>query len=161
MTHNVSKLLTAVAFSAIALTLTACNKDNATTATDTAASTAVDDVATRQALMKDWGAASEIIKGMVEDPSRFDSAVLQEQTKFLADSSSQMWTHFANEANKGKSQDAVWTDAAGFKAAADKFNAAVANLNTVAQTAQSADDIGAALGQVGESCGSCHKVFKK
>ena len=156
------KLFAPLAFATAAvITLTACSNPSTPTEATAESNPASSDVASRQALMKDWRAANDIIKGMLEDPNQFNAAVLQEQTKFLADSSSQMWTHFANEANKGKSQDAIWTDAAGFKAAADKFNAAVANLNTVAQTAQSADDISAALGQVGESCGSCHKVFKK
>lgn len=144
------------------LALTACGGDKAadTQAGGGASSTGADEVAARQSLMKDWRAASDILKGMTEDPSKFDKAVAEEQAKFLSESS-QMWAHFGNEANKGKSQDTVWTDAAGFKAAADKFDAATAALYTAAQSAQSAGDIQAALGAVGESCGGCHKVFKQ
>lgn len=161
---TLSKTLTALAFGAITLTLTACGGDKASTATDTATpaeTTKADDVATRQAMMKDWRGASDIIKGMLEDPSQFNAAVLQEQTKFLVESSTHAWTHFADANQKGKSQDAVWSDAEGFKTATETFNTAVVALDTAAQTAQSSADIQEAFGKVGESCGSCHKVYKQ
>lgn len=168
MTRKFSKTLTALVFGAITLTLTACGQDNtaSTTPADNSAATTpttatVDDVAARQAIMKDWRGASDIIKGMLEDPNQFNAAVLQEQTKFLVESSAQAWTHFGDANQKGKSQDAVWGDAAGFKAATEAFNAAVVALDTAAQTAQSSADIQEAFGKVGESCGSCHKVFKQ
>lgn len=165
MTRKFSKTLTALAFGAITLTLTACGQDNtaSTAPADNSATTApaVDDVAARQAIMKDWRGANDIIKGMLEDPNQFNAAVLQEQTKFLVESSVQAWTHFGDANQKGKAQDTVWSDAAGFKTATETFNAAVIALDTAAQTAQSSADIQEAFGKVGESCGSCHKVFKQ
>lgn len=162
---TLSKTLTALAFGAITLTLTACGGDKASTATsDTttpAETSKVDDVAARQAIMKDWRGANDIIKGMLEDPNQFNATVLQEQTKFLVESSTQAWTHFGDANQKGKSQDAVWSDAEGFKTATEAFNTAVVALDTAAQTAQSSADIQEAFGKVGESCGSCHKVFKQ
>lgn len=151
------KIHTLCAIAIAALSLTACNKDSSTNNASTSNSS---DVEARQALMKDWRGANDIIKGMLENPANFDAATLKEQTAFLADSA-KMWGHFADQNAKGDSQDAVWTDAAGFKAAADKFDAATAALNAAAQTATSVDDIKAQAGQVGESCGSCHKVYKK
>lgn len=142
-----------------ALALSACGGDKA--GTDAGASGDSSQVTARQALMKDWAGASDILKGMVEDPSKFDKAVAEEQAKFLSETSAQMWGHFTDVNQKGKSQDAVWSDAAGFQAAADKFNSAATALHTAAQGAQSVEDISAALGQVGESCGGCHKVFKQ
>ncbi len=143
---------------ALIISLTACSQ-NASTGTTGGADN--DAIKARQALMKDWRSANDIIKGMVENPANFDAATLKEQTKFLADTSKTMWTHFGDANAKGDANDTVWSDAAGFKAATEKFDTAVTALNTAAQTAQSASDIESALGQVGESCGSCHKVFKK
>ncbi len=137
------------------LVMTACSKSADT------ASAGSTEVADRQALMKDWRAASDILKGMTENPANFDAADVKEQAKFLADGSAKMWTYFGDANAKGEATDAVWSDAAGFKAATENFNAAVAELNTVAQTATQVSDIEAALGKVGESCGSCHKVYKK
>lgn len=153
--------LTALLLSAT-LALTACGgeKPAETTSADNAPA-ASDSIKARQDLMQDWRGANDIIKGMLENPASFDAAVLQEQTKFLSESTAHAWTHFADPNQKGKSQDAVWADAAGFKAAADKFDTAVSALHTAAQTAKAASDIEAAFGQVGESCGSCHKVFKQ
>lgn len=154
------KLFAPLAFATAAvITLTACN--NTSTEATAESNPTSSDVASRQALMKDWRAANDILKGMTENPASFDAAVLKEQTSFLADSSSKMWSHFADASAKGNSTDAVWNDPTAFKAATDKFDAAVTALNAAAQTASSAADIEAALGQVGESCGSCHKVFKQ
>lgn len=143
-----------------ALALTACGGEKPAD-NQAATSAASDSVKARQDLMQDWRAANDILKGMSDNPASFDAAVAKEQAQFLADSSTKMWEHFADANQKGKSQDAVWADAAGFKAAADKFNAAAAALNTAAQTATQITDLEAAMGQVGESCGSCHKVFKQ
>lgn len=148
----------AVALTALALTACGGEKPADNQAATPAAS---DSVKARQDLMQDWRAANDILKGMSDNPASFDAAVAKEQAQFLADSSTKMWEHFADANQKGKSQDAVWADAAGFKAAADKFNAAAAALNTAAQTATQITDLEAAMGQVGESCGSCHKVFKQ
>lgn len=156
------KLFAPLAFATAAvITLTACSNPSTPTEATAESNPASSDVASRQALMKDWRAANDIIKGMTENPASFDAAVLKEQTSFLADSSSKMWSHFADASAKGNSTDAVWNDPTAFKAATDKFDATVTALNTAAQTASSAADIEAALGQVGESCGSCHKVFKQ
>lgn len=141
-------------FTLICLSLVACNKEAATPTNTT------NDVATRQALMKDWRAANDIIKGMVENPDSFDKALLQEQTKFLADSHT-MWAHFKDSNAKGKAQETVWSDTAGFNAAAQKFDDATTALNNAAQTATTAQDIAPFVGQVGESCGGCHKTYKQ
>lgn len=139
------------------ITLTACGGDKISTQNG---DTTNDNVKARQALMKDWRGANDIIGGMVENPSSFDKATLQEQVEFLSSSANNMWTYFDDANAKGKSQEVVWTDAAGFKAKADEFNKAVAELSIVASSATSADDINAAAGAVSESCGSCHKIYK-
>ena len=154
------KLQSVKSFGLIALTalaLTACG-DKAPAGASSATSP---DVKARQDLMQDWRAANDILKGMMENPANFDAATFKEQAEFISGSTVQMWTHF-NDANaKGDSQDAVWSDAAGFQTKKDEFDAATQNLVAVAATAQSADDVHTAFGAMAENCGSCHKVYKK
>lgn len=140
---------------AIAL-LTACNNDTQTVATDPAAA----HVSSRQDLMKDWRFANDTLKGMTENPTNFDATIAQEQAKILADSQ-KMWAYFDDSAAQGKATQAVWSDKAGFDEAKSQFDTAVSALVAAAQTATTAQDIETALGQVGESCGSCHKKYKQ
>lgn len=150
-----------LAIALTALALTACGGDKASTETPTAAPATTDAVTARQDLMQDWRGVNETLKAMSDNPASFDAAVAKEQAQILLDGSKQMWAHFADANQKGKSQDAVWSDPAGFKAAADKFDAAAAALHAAAQTATQITDLEPAMGQVGESCGACHKVFKQ
>ena len=137
--------------------LSACNNQPASN--DNTAN--ADPVKTRQNLMKDWRGANDIMKGMLENPASFDAAAFAEQANFIQSSSAAMWANFADSNAKGKSQDAVWSDAAGFKTKQDAFDSAVSNLVTVAQNAKSADDVKQAFGAMAENCGSCHKVYKQ
>ncbi|HVZ09149.1 c-type cytochrome [Rhodopila sp.] len=59
-----------------------------------------------------------------------------------------------------KALPAIWSDAAGFKKAADDFSAAALKL---ADAAKAGDEAGvaAATKAVGEACGACHKTFRK
>lgn len=150
---TVNKFLAGLSISA--LILTGCGNDN------NASSPASDDIKTRQNLMKDWRSANETMKGMLENPASFDAAAFKEQAEFISSTNAQMWTHFADANAKGDSQEAVWSDAAGFKAKQDEFGSALGNLVSISATAKSADDVKQAFGAMAENCGSCHKVYKK
>lgn len=141
-----------------AFTLSACGGDKADTNTQGAQT---DSVKARQDLMKDWRAANDIMKGMMEKPDTFDAATFKEQAEFINKGNDVMWSHFADQNAKGKSQDAVWTDAQGFSAKKDEFMTASANLAAQAGSAKSASDVEQAFGKMAESCGSCHKVYKQ
>ncbi len=119
------------------------------------------DVAQRQTLMKDWRSANDIMKGMVENPANFDATVIQEQAKFIQGTSSQMWSYYGDSSAKGNAQDTIWSDPTAFGEASANFDAAVTALNAAAQTATTPADIEAPLAQMYESCGSCHKQFKR
>ena len=58
-------------------------------------------------------------------------------------------------------QDAIWTDAAGFKAKQDEFVTTTTNLILAADSAKTAADVEQAFGKMTESCGGCHKAYKK
>lgn len=147
-----------VLFILTALTLGACGSDSTTTTANDASS---DEVKARQSLMQDWRGANDILKGMMENPANFDAAVFKEQAEFINSSTAKMWPLFHNENAKGKSQDTIWTDAAGYKTKQDEFSTAAQELVAASANAKSADDVHAAFGKMAEGCGSCHKVYKK
>ena len=127
----------------------------------TACSTSVDpDVKARQDSMKSWGDAMGVMGDMVKAPDTFDAAVFKEQASFLAEDAANPWSHFENQEAMGNATEAVWSNADGFSAEADNFQKVTAELNAAAQSATSVDQVLPALGQVGDSCKSCHTDFK-
>ena len=118
------------------------------------------DIKARQDSMKSWGDAMGVMGDMVKAPDTFDAAVFKEQASFLAEDAANPWSHFENQEAMGNATEAVWSNADGFRAEADDFQKATANLNAAAQNATSVDQVLPALGQVGDSCKSCHTDFK-
>lgn len=118
------------------------------------------DIKARQDTMKSWGDAMGIMGDMAEAPDTFDAEVFKEQAAFLAKDSANPWSHFENQEATGNATEAVWSNVDDFRAEADDFQKATANLNAAAQTATSVDQVLPALGQVGDSCKSCHTDFK-
>lgn len=119
------------------------------------------DINERQALMKNWQTAFGTIKRMAENPASFDKATLQEQVQIIKKDESVMWTYFHEDAQGGKTHENAWTDKAGFVSAQNTFSQALTQLDQAAQTANTISDVEPALGALYESCGGCHKVFKK
>lgn len=134
----------------VGLLISACSSTNENTG-----------VKERQDMMANWGDAMKVMGGMMKNPDTFDAAKFKEEATFLADDAANPWPHFADENSKGGATDAVWSDAAGFKAEADKFQQATAALSTAAQNANSATDVEAAFKEVGASCKSCHTTYKQ
>lgn len=139
-----------------AVVLTGCNNAATTTAQDNPL------IENRTKLMKDWRQANEGMKAMIENPATFDAATFKERADFIANTTTTMWTYFDGETAKGgDAQDAIWADAAGFKAETEKFTAAANALAAAAATATSTADVEALYGEMASSCGSCHKIYKK
>lgn len=147
-TNNSLKSVFGITLMAAVLGLTACSSPTNS------------DVKTRQDTMKSWGDAMGVMGDMAKAPDTFDAAVFKEQAAFLAEDSATPWSHFENQADAGNATEAVWSNADGFRAEADNFQKATAELNAAAQTATSIDDVMPAFGQVGESCKSCHTDFR-
>lgn len=149
------------ALAAATLALTACGKNETAGASTAAAPADQSVVKAREDLMTDWRRANQTLKGMIENPSTFDAATFKENADKIANSTEQMWTYFEGEAAKGgEAADAIWTDAAGFKAETEKFTAAASALSAAAATASSAADVEKLYGEMASSCGSCHKGFR-
>jgi cytochrome c556 len=111
----------------------------------------------REALMKQNGAAMKALNGIATAAS-FDAAAAKAQTQILVDNAGKIPGLFAPGSEMGDPHALpnIWTDAAGFKAVADKFGAD-------AMTAQNATDgtsLAAALKTVQGDCGGCHKTYR-
>ncbi|MBO6837685.1 MAG: cytochrome c [Alphaproteobacteria bacterium] len=61
--------------------------------------------------------------------------------------------------DKSRAKAEIWSDWAGFQKAADDFAAATQAVVAAAETGDPAQ-LGAALGEVGKTCGGCHKPFR-
>lgn len=118
------------------------------------------DIKSRQDIMKSYGDAMGIMGDMLKAPDTFDAALLKDQTTFLAKASQDPWVHFENKEAVGNATEAVWTSVDDFREETEKFQKVTAELNTVAQTANSVDDFAPAFKEVGASCKSCHTDFK-
>ena len=70
------------------------------------------------------------------------------------------WQAFGPGTEGGKAKPEVWSDNAKFKAAADKMQLAVADLNKAAQSGDQ-ESIKKAFGAAGSTCKGCHDDFKK
>lgn len=60
---------------------------------------------------------------------------------------------------KSRAKGEIWSDWAGFMKAAGDFAAATSGVAAAAESGDAAT-IGAALGQIGATCGGCHKPFR-
>lgn len=70
------------------------------------------------------------------------------------------WQAFGPGTEGGKSQPAIWTEAAKFKAGSEKMQAAVAELNQAAQSGN-LENIKKAFSATGQTCKACHDDFRK
>jgi cytochrome c556 len=103
-----------------------------------------------------FGKIAAVVKG--EAPYNKDEVA--KNAAIVATLSSLPWQAFGPGTEGGKAQPAVWSDNAKFKAAADKMQVAVANLNTAAQSGD-LESIKKAFGAAGQTCKGCHDDFKK
>lgn len=103
-----------------------------------------------------FGKISAVVKG--EAPYNKDEVA--KNAAVVAMLSSLPWQAFGPGTEGGKAQADVWSDNAKFKAASEKMQVAVANLNTAAQSGD-LESIKKAFGAAGASCKNCHDDFKK
>ncbi len=103
-----------------------------------------------------FGKIGAVVKG--EAPYNKDDVA--KNAAIVATLSSLPWQAFGPGTEGGKAQSDIWSENAKFKAAADKMQVAVANLNTAAQSGD-LDNIKKAFGAAGATCKTCHDDFKK
>nr|WP_315040740.1 cytochrome c [uncultured Moraxella sp.] len=112
----------------------------------------------REDIMKQYGRTSKALRGMTEDPAKFNADELKKHVETLKQDP---WGHFPDTAQGGDAKEEVWTNPAEFQAQVDKYKTAVSALETAAANATSIDAVKAQIGDVGASCKSCHEKFKE
>ena len=107
-------------------------------------------------LANSFGKINAVVKG--EAPYNKDEVA--KNAAVVAMLSTLPWQAFGPGTEGGKAQVDIWSDNAKFKAASEKMQLAVANLNTAAQSGD-LENIKKAFGAAGASCKNCHDDFKK
>lgn len=97
-----------------------------------------------------------VVKGEVP----YNKDDVAKNAAIVATLSSLPWQAFGPGTEGGKSQPAIWTEAAKFKAGSEKMQTAVAELNQAAQSG-SLENIKKAFSATGQTCKACHDDFRK
>ena len=120
-----------------------------------------DPIAVRQGLMKNVGAAMRVAGGMATGKLAFD-AIAAELAMRTINSSATGYPAFFPESSKTggdtEAAPAIWTDMAGFEAAAEKLTQTSATAIDAAR--QGEDSFKSAFGAVAATCKSCHETYR-
>lgn len=128
-----------------------------------AAGSADDMINARQAEMKANGKAMKVLVSILKGETAYDNAAVQAAVKTITDAraaadAAGAWDAASQTGGtvKTEAKPEVWTDAAGFTAAWQNFDQAVAQL------AASTDEASfkAAFPALGASCKGCHEKFR-
>jgi len=109
----------------------------------------------RVAVMRANGAATGALRGQV---AAFDATVVKTQGQILVDNAAKIKAAFApgTDTNDPGALPAVWSDAAGFTAAANKFATDAAAV----AAATDGPSLQVALMAVNGDCGGCHRTYR-
>jgi len=103
-----------------------------------------------------FGRIGAVVKG--EAPYNKDE--LAKNAAIVAMMSTLPWQAFGPGMEGGKAKPEIWSDNAKFKAASEKMQLAVADLNKAAQSGD-LESIKKTFSAAGASCKNCHDDFKK
>jgi cytochrome c556 len=109
----------------------------------------------RVAVMRSNAGAAKTLGGLV---TNFDAAAVKAQGQILVDNGHKIMALFAagtDQADPGAAP-AIWTDAAGFQAIANKFVTDA----TAVMNAADGPALKAALTTLQGNCGACHKTYR-
>lgn len=119
----------------------------------------------REALMKERGQSVGVLSKMAKGETPFDAAGALAALERLKENGDKtdidvLWAADArgNTGDSPESSPKIWDDMAGYKAEEEKYEAAVAAAITAAPADAAA--LGAVLGPIGQSCGSCHENYR-
>lgn len=125
------------------------------------ASAADDPIATRQAVMKNTGAAVGALAKMVKGEAEYDALAAQLAMRTIQSSAVGFDTLFPAGTETGGKTEAspkIWEDMAGFKTATTKL--ATAAGGAVEAAGGGLDSLKAAFGPVVGNCKSCHEDYR-
>jgi cytochrome c556 len=121
-----------------------------------------DPIADRKAIMKERGGLVGGLSKVVKGEEAFDAAkVLAALTALHANAEKfdvDALFPAGTETGDTKASPKIWEDMAGFKAAADKFEADTAA--AVAAAPKDVEALKASFGAVAANCGACHQAFR-
>lgn len=103
-----------------------------------------------------FGKISAVVKGQVP----YNKDDVAKNAAIIAMMSTLPWQAFGPGTEGGKAQPAIWSDNAKFKAASEKMQLAVVDLNKAAQSGD-LENIKKAFGATGQTCKGCHDDFRK
>ncbi|MGQ0567666.1 MAG: c-type cytochrome [Gemmobacter sp.] len=111
----------------------------------------------RQELMDMIGANAKILGDMAGGKAPFEATAAEAAKAVLVAASAEIAAKFEPQTSdpKSKVKPEIWSDWAGFTAAADKLNAAASALG-----ASTVEGVQAGMEAVGGTCGSCHKAYR-
>ncbi|AUZ03997.1 MULTISPECIES: c-type cytochrome [Vitreoscilla] len=154
---------TLLASLALALCLSACGGEKTAPADKAAAGrlSAEDQVKERVKNMKVLAQANKTLKEVAAGDAAFDAAKVQAAAATLNQAANQGWEHYSITTidTKSNALPVVWEKNDAFKQEIQKLQDASKALNEAAAQG-TLDAVKAPIGQVGESCKSCHTAFK-
>jgi cytochrome c556 len=103
-----------------------------------------------------FGKIGAVVKGEVP----YNKDDVAKNAAIVAMMSTLPWQAFGPGTEGGKAQPAIWSDNAKFKAASEKMQLAVVDLNKAAQSGD-LENIKKAFGATGQTCKGCHDDFRK
>ena len=110
-----------------------------------------------KSMMPNFSSMGKMVKG--DEPYEVEKFKAAAAT--FAEESKKPFEHFQkDEQGDGDTLPVTWEKPDEFKAAEERFHAAVAELNAKAQGGN-LEEIKAAYGEVGANCKSCHDVFRR
>jgi cytochrome c556 len=124
-----------------------------------------DPIAIRQALMSNNGAAAALAGGMLKDEVAYSPVAGKAVIEALSATAHAFGSFFPEgsaDPTRSKASPKIWEDAAGFRAALDKFRADVAAAREAAGKDGPADKaaFAAAIQPVLGNCRSCHEGYR-
>lgn len=125
--------------------------------TQTVGWAAGDAAAERQALMKNVGAATKVVAGMVKGQAPFDAVAAQLALRTLNNAAFGIGYMFPEGSQTGSETEAapaIWSDRDGFNKAVNKFAA-----DTSAEV-KDLDSLKAVFEAATSNCGACHKAYR-
>lgn len=124
------------------------------------AALAASPIADRQAVMKSFGGATKPLAAMLKGEKPFSLDDVKKSLATYAEGNAKFVTLFPKGSEKGENTEAspkIWSDAAGFKAANEKFKTEVAAAQaSIKDEASFKATIPALL----KNCGACHKSYR-
>jgi cytochrome c556 len=118
---------------------------------------AADAIADRQAVMKNNGAATRVLAGMVKGETPFDAVAAQLALRTMNSTAigvGYMFPEGSQTGAKNRAAATIWTDRAGFDAEVNKF------AKSTSAKVTDLEGLKTAFGVAASSCGSCHKAYR-